>query len=123
MERRYSGANLDELKNLNASEMYSRRINSWVIEKPNLENARQLKGGDLLVPNVEEYQDTMVNARRMLEIPMANAKPSKRKSRESFWRQEHKVSASPQDLNPRTKYGCIVESHESTRPIVSTEAS
>ena len=48
MERRYSGANLDEMKNLNASEMYSRRINSWVIEKPNLENARQLKGGDLL---------------------------------------------------------------------------
>ena len=24
--------------------------------------------------------------------------------------------ASPQNLNPRTKFGCIVESHESTRP-------
>ena len=53
----------------------------------------------------------MKNARRKLEIPMAPAMPCKRKSRESFGRQQHKVSASPQD--PKSRYGCIVESHES----------
>ena len=39
--------------------------------------------------------------------------PFTRQSKHSFWRQEQKVSASSQDT--KSRYDCIVESHESTR--------
>ena len=64
--------------------------------------ARQLRGIYFIDPNDEEYRDTMKNARRKLDIPMAPAIPCKRKSRESYWRQEHKVSASPDDSSLET---------------------
>ena len=49
----------------------------WVIEKPKLENARQLKGIFLIEPNDEEFKLTMRAAGRKLEGPMPAAMPCK----------------------------------------------
>ena len=88
----------------------------WAIEKPKLENDRQLRGIYFIDPNDEEYQDTMKNARRKFGNSNGTCNACDRQSKHSFWRQEHKVSASSQDFKSRC--GCIVESHESTRPRV-----
>ena len=40
----------------------------WAIEKPKLDNARQLRGIFLIEPNDEEFKHTMKNARRKLEF-------------------------------------------------------
>ena len=42
----------------------------WAIEKPKLENARQLTGIDFIEPNDEEFKLTMKVAGRKLEVPM-----------------------------------------------------
>ena len=44
---------------------------------------------------------------------MAPTMPCKRRNKESFWQRERQLVASPKGL--RTRYGCIVESDESTR--------
>ena len=45
----------------------------WAVDKPKLDNARQ----NFIDPRDEEYQETMKNARKKLEIPMAPAMPNK----------------------------------------------
>ena len=45
----------------------------WAIEKPKLDNARKLRGIYFIDPEDDECQETMKNARRMLEIPMPAA--------------------------------------------------
>ena len=47
------------------------------IEKPKLDNARQLRGIFFIEPDDEEFKHTMKNARRKLEIPMPAAMPCK----------------------------------------------
>ena len=42
----------------------------WAIEKPKLDNARQLRGIFFIEPNVEEFKLTMQADRRKLEVPM-----------------------------------------------------
>ena len=49
----------------------------WAIEKPQLDNARQLRGIFFIEPNDEEFKITMKNARRKLEVPMPAAMPDK----------------------------------------------
>ena len=49
----------------------------WAIEKPKLENARQLRGIFFIEPNDEEFKLTMKAARRKLEVPMPAAMPCK----------------------------------------------
>ena len=49
----------------------------WIIEKPKLDNARQLRGIFFVEPDDEEFKHTMRNARRKLEIPMPVAMPRK----------------------------------------------
>ena len=41
----------------------------WAIEKPKLDNARQLRGTFLIEPNDEEFKLTMNAARRKLDVP------------------------------------------------------
>ena len=43
---------------------------NWVIEKPKLDYARQLRGIFFIEPDDEEFKHTMRNARIKLEIPM-----------------------------------------------------
>ena len=42
----------------------------WIIEKPKLDNARQLRGIFFIEPDDDEFKHTMRNARRKWEIPM-----------------------------------------------------
>ena len=75
------------------------------IEKPKLDNARQLRGIFFIEPNDEEFKDIMKNERRKLEVPMPGAmlcKLQREKYRETCLVGEHK-----------TQYACIVEANES----------
>ena len=49
----------------------------WAIEKPKLDNARQLRGIFFIEPNDEEFKLTMKAARRKLEVQMPAAMPFK----------------------------------------------
>ena len=49
----------------------------WAIEKPKVDNARQLRGIFFIEPNDEEFKLTMKAARRKLEVPMPAAIPCK----------------------------------------------
>ena len=45
----------------------------WAIEKPKLDNVRQLRGIIYIEPNDEEFKLTMKAARRKMEVPMPAA--------------------------------------------------
>ena len=49
----------------------------WSHEKPHLDNARKLRGLDFIDPEDKEFKDTIKNARKKLEAPMAPAMPCK----------------------------------------------
>ena len=51
----------------------------WAIEKPKLDNARQLRGMFFIEPNVEEFKLAMKAARRKLEVPDASRNALQRK--------------------------------------------
>ena len=55
-----------------------REKQEWVIEKPKLENARNLRAIWSLDHNDEEYKDIIKNARKKLETSMADPMPCKR---------------------------------------------
>ena len=80
----------------------------WTIEKPKLDNARQLRGIFFIEPNDAEFKHTMKNARRKLEIPMPAAMPCKTPTncRGETCRNIGKH---------KTKYACIVDADESMR--------
>ena len=80
----------------------------WIIEKPKLDNARQLRGIFFIEPDDEEFRHTMRNARRKLEIPMPAAMPCKTpvNCRGETCRNIEKI---------KTKYACIVDADESMR--------
>ena len=79
----------------------------WAIEKPKLDNARQLRGLFFIEPNDEEF--TMKAARRKLEVPMPAALPCKIPIKSS--------GKTHRNIGKRkTKYASIVDADESTRP-------
>ena len=49
----------------------------WAIEKPKLDNARQLRGIFFVEPNDQEFKHIMIVAGRKLEVPMPAAMPCK----------------------------------------------
>ena len=49
----------------------------WAIEKPKLDNARQVRGIFFIEPEDEDFKNIMKNARGKLEIPMPAAMPCK----------------------------------------------
>ena len=55
----------------------SKAKQKWAIEKPKLDNARQLRGIFFIEPNDEEFKLAMKAARRKLEVPMPAAMPCK----------------------------------------------
>ena len=80
----------------------------WIIEKPKLDNARQLRGIFFIEPDDEEFRHTMRNARRKLEIPMPAAMPCKTpvNCRGKTCRFVGKN---------KTEFACIVDADESVR--------
>ena len=79
------------------------------IEKPELDNARQLTGIFFSEPNDEEFKLTTKAARRKLEVPMPAAMPCKIPIKSSG--ETHRNFG-----KRKTKYACIVDADESTRP-------
>ena len=50
-----------------------REKQKWSIEKPNLDNTRRLRGIYFIDPQDKEFKETIGNARKKLETPMAPA--------------------------------------------------
>ena len=81
----------------------------WAIEKPKLDNARQLRGIFFIEPNDEEFKLTMKAARRKLEVPMPAATPCKITIKSS--------GETHRNIGKRkTKYIGVVDAGLSTRP-------
>ena len=54
-----------------------REKQKWATEKPKLDNARRLRGIYFIDPEDKEFKETIKNARKKLETPMAPAMPCK----------------------------------------------
>ena len=80
----------------------------WAIEKPKLDNARQLRGIFFIEPNDEEFKLAMKAARRKLEVPMPAAMPCKIRIKSSG--ETHRNVG-----KRKTKYACVVDADESMR--------
>ena len=81
----------------------------WAIEKPKLDNARQLRGMFFIETNDVEFKLTLKAARRKLEVPMPAAMLCKIPMKSSGETQRNIGKL-------KTKYACIVDADESTRP-------
>ena len=79
----------------------------WAIEKPKLDNARQLRGIYFSEPDDEEFKLTMKASRRKLEVPMPATMPCKIPIKSS--------GETHRNIGKRkTKYACVVDADEST---------
>ena len=83
----------------------------WVIEKPKLDNGRQFRGIYIIEPNDEEFKLIIKDARRKLEVPMPAAMPCKIPIKRS--EETHRNIG-----KRKTRFACIVDADESTRPRV-----
>ena len=92
-----------------------REKHKWAIEKPMLDNARRLRGIYFIDSEDKEFKETIKNARKKLETPMAPAMPCKtcKKSKEGEIRNKTN--------DHKSKFACILEASESTR--ISMEES
>ena len=79
----------------------------WSNEKLHLDNARKLRGIYFIDPEDKELKETIKNARKKLETPIALAMPCKIMK---------KNCGSGAFNNIRTRLACILEASESTRP-------
>ena len=86
-----------------------REKQKWAIEKPKFDNARRLRGIYFIDPEDKELKETIRNARKKLETPMAPAMPCKtcKKSKKREPRSKTK--------DFKSKLACILEASESTR--------
>ena len=77
----------------------------WSNEKLHLDNARKLRGIYFIDPEDKEFKETIKNARKKLETPVAPAMPCK----------IMKNCSSGGSNKIKTKLACILETDESTR--------
>ena len=84
----------------------SKAKQKWAVEKPKLDNARQLRGIFFIEPDNEEFKHTMKNAGGKLEIPLPAAMPCKTPAK---CRRETCRSIGKH----KTNYACIVDADES----------
>ena len=66
-------------------------------------------------PDDDESQETIKNARRKLEVHMDAAMPCKKNTKNLTCLQETVARLGAPNKVPKTKYACVVESHESRR--------
>ena len=81
----------------------------WAIEKPKLDNARLLRGIFFIEPNDKELKLTVKAARGKLKVPMPAAMPCKIPIKSS-------VKTYRNIGKRKTKYACVVDADDSTRP-------
>ena len=79
----------------------------WSHEKHQLDNARKLRGIYFIDPEDKEFKETIKNARKKLETPIAPAMPCKicKKNKNCVNGESNKV---------KSKLACILEASEST---------
>ena len=80
----------------------------WSHEKLHLENARKLRGIYFIDPEDKEFKETIKNARKKLETPIAPVVPCK-----IIKNNKNCVSGTSNKIN--TQLACILEASESTR--------
>ena len=80
----------------------------WAIGKPNLDNAQKLRGIFFMEPEDTEFEETMRNAWKKLELPMEAAMSCKV--------QNHQCGETCGESDTRkSKHACFVEGCESAR--------
>ena len=82
----------------------------WSNEKLQLENARKLRGIYFIDPEDKEFKETIKNARKKLETPMAPAMPCK------ISKNNQNCGNGDKSNKIKSKLACILEASESTRP-------
>ena len=81
----------------------------WSNEKPKLHNARRLRGICFIDPEDKELKETIKNARKKLEKPMAPAMPCKTSKKSKHGETRGKTN------EIKSKLACILAARESTR--------
>ena len=81
----------------------------WSNEKLHLDNARKLRGICFIDPEDEEFKETIKNARKKLETPMAPSMLCKTSKKSKHGETRGKTN------DFRSKLACILEAGESTR--------
>ena len=81
----------------------------WSNEKQKLDNVRRLWGIDFIEAQDKKFNETIKNARKKLETPMAPAMHCKTSKNN-----QHVVTSSKSN-NIKTKFACILGANESTR--------
>ena len=81
----------------------------WSYEKLHLDNARKLRGIYFIDPEDKEFKETIKNARKKLETPVAPALPCKISKNNQTWPTGGKSN------KIKSKLACILQASESTR--------
>ena len=81
----------------------------WSHEKTHLDNSRKLRGIYFIDPEDKEFKETIKNARKKLEIPVAPAVPCKISLKSKNGETRSKTT------DFKSKFACILEAGESTR--------
>ena len=81
----------------------------WSHEKPQLDNARKLRGIYFIDPEDKEFKETFKNARKKLETPTAPAMPCK------ISKNNKNCGNVDKSNKIKSKLACILEASESTR--------
>ena len=81
----------------------------WFDEKPKLDDARRLRGIHFIDPEDKEFKETIKNARKELETPMAPAMPCKTNKKNKNGETRSKT------FDFKSNLACILEASESTR--------
>ena len=81
----------------------------WSNEKPKVDNARRLRGIYVIDFEDKEFKETIKNARKKLETPMAPAMPCKTSKKSKHGETRGKTN------DFKSKFACILEASDSTR--------
>ena len=81
----------------------------WSHEKPKLDNARKLRGIYFIDPEDKEFKETIKNARKKFETPVAPTMPCKTSKNSQH------VGTCGKSNEITSKLACILEASESTR--------
>ena len=81
----------------------------WWNEKLHLENERKLRGIYFIDPEDKEFKETIKNARKKLETPVAPAMPCK------ISKNNQNCGNGDKSNKTKSKLACILEASESTR--------